>query len=112
MVESSAHVLCDCPMASSVWNSIVDPKHSWTFYGLNFNDWIQANLSNLFDTGGDITWCYIWAVTSWKIWSWRNTDTHKDNFKRPHTPVEVVRQVILDYDIGKTVLCCDLPRLP
>lgn len=90
----------------------MDPKHLGTFYGLNIDDWIQTNLSNLFDTGGDITWCQIWSVAFWKIWGWRNEDVHNADFRRPFMPAAIVRHNLLDYEKGKNVLNFDAPYLP
>lgn len=112
MIEFVLHVLRDCPMASSVWNSFVDSKHIGTFYWLDHNAWINANLNHFFYTGGDITWSRFWSVAVWKLWSSRNAYVHNANFTRPYKPVDVIKVTLLDYDKGKNALKLDGAHIP
>lgn len=94
----------DCPLAIDVWNIFIDHHLLDRFYNLDFNNWVQTNLSNSFSSSCSFTWNKVWVVDVWQLWFWRNALVHIRDFRRPFRPVEIIRQILCDFDQGKILL--------
>ncbi|CAA0814630.1 3-epi-6-deoxocathasterone 23-monooxygenase [Striga hermonthica] len=78
-LESTIHVLRDCPKARSIWDRLLPRPYREEFFSSELRSWIWSNLSGSGDDGMD-GWATIFAITCWRIWFWRNMGifSHKD----------------------------------
>ncbi|KAK4270879.1 hypothetical protein QN277_019646 [Acacia crassicarpa] len=46
------------------------------------------------EVGGDSlgSWCQIWGVAIWLLWTWRNNEIFQEDFLKPTCPVEMIRK--------------------
>jgi len=54
------------------------------------------------NTGQD--WSQQWAITCWKLWSWRNKDIHEENYIKPHSPSKEVIKFVNEVQEAKESL--------
>lgn len=103
-VESSLHILRDCPPAIELWNSLVDFNCLDNFYALDIKNWVESNLNNLFSSSCNFTWNKIWSVGVWQLWYWQNALVHNRDFRRPTRPAEIIKQTLFNFDQGINML--------
>ncbi|CAA7040260.1 unnamed protein product [Microthlaspi erraticum] len=77
-VESTLHVLRDCPAMSGIWRRIVPRGKQRIFFAIPLLDWLYANLSEEAETGFG-PWSTMFAVSAWWAWKWRCGNIFGDN---------------------------------
>jgi hypothetical protein len=89
-IETTMHVLCDCPMAMMIWVRMVDLDFRNQFFNVNFDDWLHLNL-NFAGSVNAGKWPELWSITCHSLWMWRNKEEHCTGFERPQ---QLWKQVI------------------
>jgi ribonuclease HI len=91
--ETTTHVMRDCPIAVNIWRHLLPIQDRGKFFTVDFQEWIQLNLSSNFGMNNNNDWKAIWATACFLLWQWRNKSMHDEDFISPERPW----QVILDY---------------
>ena len=97
-VESSIHVLRDCPAASMVWKEIGGIAFTPEFVRGDIKQWITYNLAQ--NAQGD-WWPTMFGITVWWLWRWRNSRVFEPN---PDLPVDQVAFLQVRFNETKRVL--------
>ncbi|KAL4363840.1 hypothetical protein GQ457_04G022740 [Hibiscus cannabinus] len=72
-IENIDHILRWCPLAFSLWNSLVLADKFEEFLQLSIKDWIFADLSMTGNFAVDATnWDLLFAYILWNLWKRRN----------------------------------------
>ncbi|KAK8503513.1 hypothetical protein V6N12_066200 [Hibiscus sabdariffa] len=72
-VETIDHILRRCPVAYSLWCSLVCPEHLGQFFQLSFKEWIFSNLTNFgFYVKDGTEWELLFGSLIWLLWNHRN----------------------------------------
>ncbi|WJX23235.1 hypothetical protein P8452_12461 [Trifolium repens] len=98
--ETLIHVLRDCVYATQVWFKLVASSHIYNFFSLNCRDWIFKNLANQVSGTRKEEWRYIFMVTCWNLWTWRNKSIFEEDFHRPIDPIRVILDLVQAIDRG------------
>ncbi|KAF7827309.1 putative reverse transcriptase [Senna tora] len=61
-----------------LWKALVSPNKWNEFFSLNFQDWIQDNLTKEWGELNDIKWNTIFGMACWLIWKQRNSCVFSD----------------------------------
>jgi ribonuclease HI len=95
-IETTLHVLRDCPLAEAVWLNSVELKFRTNFYTTDLRDWIEQNLNRK-------RWAEFWATVCHTLWYWRNKLVHDDDFVMPAYPWQVINQRVLNYGAHSSI---------
>jgi hypothetical protein len=95
--ETTLHVFRDCPIAVNTWRHLLSTQERGMFFVVDFNDWINLNLTNKFGLRYGNDWREIWATTCFLLWQWRNKTMHDDEFVSPGTPWKVIEDYVSTY---------------
>lgn len=91
--ETIIHVLRDCPLAVSVWRTLVPLTMRSNFFGYPFDEWTRYNIFE-----GEVpNWRSMWAAACFYLWGWRNKKMHDPNFTRPFFPAHVIQKYVNEY---------------
>lgn len=71
-LESTLHVLRDCPVAKRTWNCLIPKSLQADFFSLSLKDQVFFNIRSKEQTRRNVDWSYIFGVTIWRFWYWRN----------------------------------------
>ena len=85
-LETTLHVLRDCPIAMSIWMNTVKVANRGWFFASELEDWININMSKELGLVTIMQWADCWATTCHAIWTWRNKMIHDNNFVVPFKP--------------------------
>jgi len=61
-IETTMHVLRDCPMAMMIWVRIVDVDFRYQFFNVNLDNWLHLNL-NFAGSVNVGKWSELWSIT-------------------------------------------------
>ncbi|XP_050229329.1 uncharacterized protein LOC126678474 [Mercurialis annua] len=70
--ESICHLLRDCCFSKLIWNRVLAPTKITSFFSMNFETWLEANLKGSFNGNGHDDWVCYFGITLSLIWNWRN----------------------------------------
>ena len=94
-IESIVHVLRDCLVARSLWNSLLPPMSASLFLGLHLNDWMRLNcckMNNHATTG--IRWGIIFSFGIWTLWLHRNGVLFRNERAQKNLEPEVLGKAV------------------
>lgn len=100
-IETSLHILRDCPIASAIWNNLLRSNLIFVFYMSDYHDLLNSNICNSFSVGSNHTWKQIWAMTEWRLWDWRNEALFSNRRLRSFDRCSAILQLVEDYNISK-----------
>jgi len=66
-IETTMHVLRDCPMTMMVWVRIVDVDIRNQFFNVNLENWLYLNL-NFSGSVNAGKWPELWSITCHYLW--------------------------------------------
>ncbi|KAH9647730.1 putative ribonuclease H protein [Citrus sinensis] len=92
-LESTLHVLRDCPMAKRVWNHFVPRSLQADFYSKPLKKWIIYNVQSKEQYRWNLDWNCIFEFTIWRLWYWRN----KFRFDHVYVDSKFVTQDIMTW---------------
>jgi hypothetical protein len=95
-IETTMHVLRDCPMAMMVLVRIVDVDIRNQFFNVNLDNWLHLNL-NFAGSVNTGKWSELWSITCHSLWMWRNKEEHCTSFDRPQQPWKQVINYAMRY---------------
>lgn len=72
--EDCDHLFRKCKQAKGIWRAVVRRDVAANLEGLNWNEWLLANLSGAWKLGLDEGWPARFATRLWWIWRWRNDE--------------------------------------
>jgi hypothetical protein len=75
-VETTLHVMRDCPLAMVVWVSTVWASHGETFFNSDLYQWIDLNMSMAMEEGEKSDWMSFWETACYSSWFGRNKLVH------------------------------------
>lgn len=90
-IETTLHVLRDCPLAKVVWSNILNVQLRDRFFVEDLESWIGLNLD------GSMRWSSMWATACYFLWFWRNKEVHEASFTRPRFPWQIITKSVDDY---------------
>jgi ribonuclease HI len=97
VVESTLHVLRDCPLAMTIWGQVVPLEDKGMFFMSTLETWMSINLNNSVNWSCNIEWSAYWAIACHSLWFWRNKENHEEGFIRPHNPAHHVMTTAMEY---------------
>lgn len=71
-VEIVEHFVKRCPIAKSIWKSLLGTRGFQQTESLGFRELIDANLEGKFHANCDEGWPALFMLTTWWLWKWRN----------------------------------------
>ncbi|PNX68268.1 ribonuclease H, partial [Trifolium pratense] len=86
IVEDTSHVLHDCPLAKSVWCSLLTNDVRNMFFTVNIKECVRINLHQNLGRSMNRSWPSVWATGCYFLWMWRNREAHGDTRLRPAQP--------------------------
>ncbi|KEH29883.1 hypothetical protein MTR_4g054275 [Medicago truncatula] len=105
-IETTLHVLRDCPLAEAVWLNSFELQFRTNFYTTDLRDWIEQNLNRK-------RWAEFWPTTCHTLWYWRNKLVHDEEFVIPASPWQLVEswkkfggglRILAGFDLTQMVL--------
>ncbi|GAU17272.1 hypothetical protein TSUD_109880 [Trifolium subterraneum] len=91
IVETTLHVLRDCPLVMLVvWMNLVPQHLREGFFTAELHNWITINIEQP-------KWSHYWATTVHALWEWRNKALHYDDFVMFVKPWEVICSRVKHY---------------
>ncbi|KAK8588971.1 hypothetical protein V6N12_023380 [Hibiscus sabdariffa] len=67
------HIFRCCPVAYSIWETLIRADKKEEFYSMDFKRWIFVNLSNVGGFGRDqVHWDILFGSLLWCLWKKRN----------------------------------------
>ncbi|CAA7036128.1 unnamed protein product [Microthlaspi erraticum] len=69
-VESTLHVLRDCPAMEGIWRRIVQQRKQHAFFAMSLLEWLFENLSEDTELVNG-SWPTLFSVSVWWAWKWR-----------------------------------------
>ncbi|KAK2394949.1 hypothetical protein QL285_056723 [Trifolium repens] len=97
IVETSLHVLRDCPLVVPFWLQVVPMKDRGSFFMEELHQWIQSNVRKGVKRSNGSAWCDFWATACHILWMWRNKENHDEHFVRPVYTVQHVSKRVDEY---------------
>lgn len=103
IVEIVLHVLRDCPLASLVWQHLVNMDDRSQFFHGDLQHWVTFNLTVLSVTSIGGLWACTCAHTCHILWKWKNRQEHDGNVVRPIRLWELAKKQVDQYGQAKNV---------
>ncbi|PNY12120.1 3-ketoacyl-CoA synthase, partial [Trifolium pratense] len=95
-IETTLHVLRDCPLAMIIWVNSVDVQIQNQFFDTDLNDWIELNINKP-------RWVQFWATGCHALWTWRNKLIHDESFIMPLQPWKEIHRSTQLYEMHSSV---------
>jgi ribonuclease HI len=95
--ETALHVMRDCPIAKEVWTGAITLQDRGLFFIGDFKHWISVNLNNMIHWSGRGAWCELWSMSCYYLWTWRNRESHDEDFVRPYRQFHHINNMLSDY---------------
>lgn len=105
ILESTIHVLRDCPKAMEVWIHLVCLEERDNFFDIGLAQWIEANMSMSLDVDFGVDWSRVWANTCYALWLWQNRKIHVETFLRSFRPWQLMLNETREYGRISSNLC-------
>ncbi|CAA0837270.1 Polynucleotidyl transferase- ribonuclease H-like superfamily protein [Striga hermonthica] len=95
-LETTLHVLRDCPQARMLWDILIPRSHRIEFFSLDLRPWLWCNLldARVVDL---VEWATIFSTACWRIWIWRNMAVFSHKLVPLETKVQDVRRRVEQY---------------
>jgi hypothetical protein len=97
VAETTLHVMRDCSLVTPFLLQVVPMRERSIFFMEDLQQWIATNIGKRQSGSNGGAWCDIWATACHCIWTWRNKETHNNNYVRPLHMAQHVYKVVEDY---------------
>ncbi|CAA7053003.1 unnamed protein product [Microthlaspi erraticum] len=77
-IETTLHILRDCPAMNGIWERIVTREKRQAFFSMSLLEWLFVNLSDPTKTEFG-PWSTLFSVSVWWAWKWRCGNVFEDN---------------------------------
>jgi len=99
-VETSLHVLRDCPAMTGIWLRIVPRRMQPGFFTMSLLEWIHTNLRQSGNKEG-CDWSTLFALACWWGWKWRCGNVFGDN-RRCRDRVRFLKDVAAEVSLANS----------
>lgn len=89
-IESTLHVVHDCPMATQIWLPLVKSVCMTDFFTGSLHDWVHANMSTSMGHCSKEEWRVVFMTGCYYVWVRRNKAVFDPEFIRPNRPHMII----------------------